>query len=83
MTNAGKKQMPQAGFEPTTPWSHERCSSRWATEATTVEWVKKSTVHTVILGLITTDNKTNYLSCWDTIHSFGEAQNICLGEVWK
>ena len=25
-TNAGKNQMPRAGFEPTTPRSHERCS---------------------------------------------------------
>ena len=38
-TNAGKNQMPRAGFEPTTPRSHERCSNHWATEATTVEWV--------------------------------------------
>ena len=39
-TNAGKNQMPRAGFEPTTPRSHDRCSNHWATEATTVEWVK-------------------------------------------
>ena len=39
-TNAGKNQMPRAGFEPTTPRSHERCSNHWATEATTVEWVE-------------------------------------------
>ena len=25
-TNAGKNQMPRAGFQPTTPRSHERCS---------------------------------------------------------
>ena len=42
---------------------------------------KNSTVHTVILGLIITDNKTNYLSCWETIHSFEKPQNLCLGEV--
>ena len=35
-----KNQMPRAGFEPTTPRSHDRCSNHWATEATTVEWVK-------------------------------------------
>ena len=39
-TNVGKNQMPQAGFEPTTPRSHGRCSNHWATEATTVEWVE-------------------------------------------
>ena len=40
-TNAGKNQMPQAGFESTTPRSHGRCSNHWAAEATTVEWVEK------------------------------------------
>ena len=37
-TNAGKNQMPRAGFEPTTvtPRSHGRCSNHSAIEATTV-----------------------------------------------
>ena len=38
-TNTGENQMPRAGFEPTTPRSHGRCSNHWATEATTVWWV--------------------------------------------
>ena len=37
---AGKNQMPEAGFKPTTPQSHERCSNHSATEATKVEWVE-------------------------------------------
>ena len=32
----GKKQTPRVGFQPTTPRLHDRCSTHWATEATTL-----------------------------------------------